>query len=320
MNMTVILMMILSGLSFLPSCSYRLYILVNTQKTWTDAQTYCRSKYSDLAIVQNVKQLAGLNQLIGSDQYVWIGLYPDIGSWRWSLENQDYYTAGGARFRNWASGEPSAGLSYYKACVALLKTGGWVNKPCINQYYFICYNGKTAKSTSSSFIFVSKPMTWVNAQRYCRQTYTDLASVRNPTENEQMRKMTVFTNTWIGLYRDSWKWSDGSPVSVSNWGPAAPTGTFTDACVASNLGRWTNTGCSFQNKFTCFVEPAARKQVVQVVLEKSDSSVDMEELKEEVLQKFSQTLKDQGLEEDVRLSWVEGPDGKIFQKIKRPVP
>ncbi|KAK2894316.1 hypothetical protein Q8A73_016800 [Channa argus] len=138
--------------------------------TWTDAQTYCRSKYSDLAIVQNVKQLAGLNQLIGSDQYVWIGLYPDIGSWRWSLENQDYYTAGGARFRNWAS------------------------------------------------------------------------------------------------------------------------------------------------------EPAARKQVVQVVLEKSDSSVDMEELKEEVLQKFSQTLKDQGLEEDVRLSWVEGPDGKIFQKIKRPVP
>ncbi|KAK2833972.1 hypothetical protein Q5P01_017861 [Channa striata] len=290
MNGTGVLMMILSGLSFLLSYSHCLYILVKTPKTWTDAQSYCRSKYTDLATVQTEKQVADLNQLIGSDQYVWIGLYPDSG--------------------NWASGEPSAGLSYYKACVSLLNTGRWANKPCVNQYYLICYN---ARDTSSSFIFVNKAKNWMEAQRYCRQTYTDLASVRNPTENEQMRKKTVFTYTWIGLYRDSWKWSNGSPLSVSNWEPGAPTGTLTNACVASHLGKWTNTGCGSQLSFTCFVEPAVRKVVVQVVLEKSDSSVDMEELKEDLLQKFNQILKEHGVE-DVRLSWVEHPDGKIFQK------
>ncbi|XP_045886735.1 uncharacterized protein LOC123957741 [Micropterus dolomieu] len=59
--------------------------------------------------------------------------------------------------------------------------------------------------TSSSFIFVNDLKTWSEAQSYCREHYTDLASVRNRTENAQINKLAQYKPIWIGLYRDSWK-------------------------------------------------------------------------------------------------------------------
>lgn len=109
------------------------------------------------------------------------------------------------------------------------------------------------KNPSSSFVFVYLAMSWTGAQQYCRDHYTDLASVRNQTENDQMKKMTVLTYTWIGLYRDSWKWTDGSPLSFSNWVPGlAPTAAQTDTCAASDVGKWINLGCSVKFYFACF--------------------------------------------------------------------
>ncbi|KAK2894315.1 hypothetical protein Q8A73_016799 [Channa argus] len=297
MNFTVmIMMMLLSGLSFQPSCSSRFYILVKTPKTWTDAQSYCRSNYANLATVQTEKQLAQLNELIGSDNH------------RWSLENQTYYGAGEADFRNWDSSnnEPN-NPDYYQVGVALRRTGKWADASYYFTWPFICYNGKKTtagkQNSSMGFIFVNQPKTWTDARSYCRQYHTDLASVRDQSENDYM---TIIQNqsdhTWIGLFRDSWKWSDGSPLTVNI------------ACVASNLGKWTNINCSCQYNFVCF-EDAVRKQVLQVVLEKTYSSVDMEDLKEDVLQKFDQILKEQGLNEDIKLSWVKHSDEKTFHKI-----
>uniref|UniRef100_A0A3Q1IXT0 C-type lectin domain-containing protein n=1 Tax=Anabas testudineus TaxID=64144 RepID=A0A3Q1IXT0_ANATE len=87
-----------------------------------------------------------------------------------------------------------------------------------------------------SFILVNQAMTWTDAQSYCRVHYTDLASVRNQAENDQIWLMLQNQYTWIGLYRNSWKWSDGSSLSVSNWAPgSAPTATTTDTCSRDKL-------------------------------------------------------------------------------------
>ncbi|XP_030252767.1 deleted in malignant brain tumors 1 protein-like isoform X3 [Sparus aurata] len=59
-----------------------------------------------------------------------------------------------------------------------------------------------------------------------------------------------------------------------------------------------------------------RKQIVRVVL-KTDSSVDMEQQKENILEEFNQRLKERGLSQDVKLSWVTQPDGKVFYKEKK---
>uniref|UniRef100_A0A3Q1ID68 C-type lectin domain-containing protein n=1 Tax=Anabas testudineus TaxID=64144 RepID=A0A3Q1ID68_ANATE len=129
-----------TGLCFLPSCSPHFYIYVETPMSWSDAQTYCRSRFTDLATVHNETELAQLNQVIGGYTNVWIGLRPDPEAWRWSLENQDNPGEGEAGFRMWAAGEPNTGLSYYIFCGAMLKTGEWADMPCITVLFFICYD------------------------------------------------------------------------------------------------------------------------------------------------------------------------------------
>uniref|UniRef100_A0A3Q1ILZ5 C-type lectin domain-containing protein n=1 Tax=Anabas testudineus TaxID=64144 RepID=A0A3Q1ILZ5_ANATE len=117
--------------------------------------------------------------------------------------------------------------------------------------YFTATAG--AESTSSIFFLINDLKNWTEAQSYCRIHYTDLASVRNQAENDQM-SMMLTQGAWIGLYRNSWKWSDGSSLSFSYWYPGhAPTATTTDSCVAAFYSKWTNRDCTFHYYFLCFV-------------------------------------------------------------------
>lgn len=109
------------------------------------------------------------------------------------------------------------------------------------------------QNASTSFVMVRTPLFWSDARQYCRNQYTDLASVTNQAQNDLMKKVVITPRTWIGLYRDSWKWSDGSPLSFSSWSPgSAPTTVSMDTCVVSNLGQWINTGCTTPHYFVCY--------------------------------------------------------------------
>ncbi|XP_041723751.1 C-type lectin 1-like [Coregonus clupeaformis] len=53
-------------------------------------------------------------------------------------------------------------------------------------------------------------MTWEEGQSYCRQHYTDMASVRNLAESQKIGNVLAKGSwAWIGLFRD-WSWSDQS--------------------------------------------------------------------------------------------------------------
>uniref|UniRef100_A0A671XL30 C-type lectin domain-containing protein n=1 Tax=Sparus aurata TaxID=8175 RepID=A0A671XL30_SPAAU len=62
----------------------------------------------------------------------------------------------------------------------------------------------------SSFSY--SPMTWTKAQAYCREAYTDLATIENAEEMNQL--INTFPSTddnyvWIGLYSTfDWRYSD----------------------------------------------------------------------------------------------------------------
>ena len=55
-------------------------------------------------------------------------------------------------------------------------------------------------------------MTWTKAQAYCREAYTDLATIENTEEMNQL--INTFSSTddnyvWIGLYSTfDWRYSD----------------------------------------------------------------------------------------------------------------
>uniref|UniRef100_A0A667WM87 C-type lectin domain-containing protein n=1 Tax=Myripristis murdjan TaxID=586833 RepID=A0A667WM87_9TELE len=103
---------------------------------------------------------------------------------------------------------------------------------------------------SSRWIFVNERKNWSDAQSYCRQSYTDLASIRNLTENEEIRGLISY-HSWIGLFRDGWKWSDGSTMSFSKWDDNHPSGGYA-RCATSHLGKWRDYPCSHRFYFACY--------------------------------------------------------------------
>uniref|UniRef100_A0A3P8UHC6 C-type lectin domain-containing protein n=1 Tax=Amphiprion percula TaxID=161767 RepID=A0A3P8UHC6_AMPPE len=96
------------------------------------------------------------------------------------------------------------------------------------------------------------PMNWTNAQRYCRERYTDLASMRSESERNKM-KMLVKTSAWIGLYRVAWKWSDGQIMDMTSfqkWSTGQPK-KIKHYCVTTTHGGWNARPCSDKYAFVC---------------------------------------------------------------------
>lgn len=113
--------------------------------TWTEAQSYCREHYKDLATVSSEEES---NELVmAAQEYyndsVWIGLYDDVNSWRWSLQNEGFYGEGDSEFHEWNSGEPNNFMGM-EDCVVMM-TNGWNDCDCLIKYPFVCYNGKKNK-------------------------------------------------------------------------------------------------------------------------------------------------------------------------------
>ncbi|XP_030278847.1 lectin-like [Sparus aurata] len=177
----------------------------------------------------------------------------------------------------------------------------------------LCFSGLNV-----TFVYIQTPMTWTEAQSYCREHHTDLASVRNTAENQKIKDLvSAGYIAWIGLFRDSWKWSDGSNSSFRYWLQGEPEGG-NQACVLGSLrnsGKWFDDPCDRNRPFVCYITMTT-KQVIKVRLERKDSSLDLNDpaVMEQMLKEVQQRLKDQGVKGDVKLSWRKQADGKVFHK------
>ncbi|TNN46777.1 Aggrecan core protein [Liparis tanakae] len=164
-------------------------------------------------------------------------------------------------------------------------------------------------------------MTWSEAQSYCREHHTDLASVRNLEEDQMLHNLVSAGSTaWIGLYRGRWKWSDGSDSSFRNWNTLRP---IVSECAGIDFnvnGLWESVDCNVLSAFICYVDPVL-KRVMKVRLEKRDSSLDLNDpvVMENLLKKLKQRLRDQGQNDDIKLSWKKQSGGKVFHKEEKKI-
>ncbi|MGH0160678.1 UNVERIFIED_CONTAM: hypothetical protein FKN15_069706 [Acipenser sinensis] len=96
--------------------------------------------------------------------------------------------------------------------------------------------------------------TWTEAQQYCREHHTDLVSIKNASENEDLEKKAQGKPFWIGLFNEPWKWShQGDNYTFHYWVNKQPNNFDNkQKCVAmKNSGEWNDLNCNTQNPFFC---------------------------------------------------------------------
>ncbi|XP_072514077.1 macrophage mannose receptor 1-like [Salminus brasiliensis] len=252
--LTNLLSLFLTAVCELTAYISYLYHFVNESKTWTEAQSYCRQHYTDLATVNDMDEMNKLNQMLEEklDAFVWIGLQSGgADSWGWS---DTKFSRRGLRYKNWNSGEPNNN-NENKACVWMNGHAKWIDGACTYLYYFMCYDGSIS-AKSKLFVFISESKTWTEAQSYCREHHTDLASVVSQAKQDAIKKAAKDNTVWIGLFRDFWSWSDQSTSSFRYWQEGQPN-TVGGKCTAvrvtkvDNAGHWYNMSCDSKNPFFC---------------------------------------------------------------------
>ncbi|KAE8277488.1 E-selectin CD62 antigen-like family member E Endothelial leukocyte adhesion molecule 1 [Larimichthys crocea] len=318
-------MSVTTGLCAVSSHAGRQYHFVYELKNWTEARSYCREKYTDLATIDNMEDMNTLNSMVDLSKMAevaykhraWIGLYVNRSRWMWSLSNKD----GETEFTNWYEDQPTS-VSSGEHCTLMDESGRWHDDVCERSYKSVCMY---VKGSDVTFFFINKTMTWTEAQNYCRTNYTDLASVRNMTENQKIQDLKgTEDKVWIGLFRDFWKWSDGSNSSFRYWKVWEPNNNRdTEACVAANFdlsGQWEDWTCDWKKEFICYSPPSTTKRVIKLRVLKKTSGQDLNDpaVNEQMLEQLRQRLKDHGVNpDDVKLSWRKQADGKVFHKVEK---
>ncbi|KAM6995332.1 C-type mannose receptor 2-like [Tautogolabrus adspersus] len=229
-------------------CSFALgssdFHLINQRKNYNDAKTYCREMYSDLASVHNITDMNNLITLVSTNTTrAWIGLESEgVREWHWSRPYQK------VDFFNWKAGEPQN--TDQDACAVMDPLGEWFESECGTQRSFVCQGNVD----SGSHIFVAMTKSWRNAQNHCRGLSSELVSIHSVEENKAVLNISSSQNVWIGLFRDPWKWSDGSNSSFRFWKPGQPNYLNGQDCVSGvfgNDGRWNDLKCTRKDAFIC---------------------------------------------------------------------
>ncbi|KAG1969115.1 hypothetical protein F2P79_001322 [Pimephales promelas] len=229
---------LLTGYYFWIGRKYQ-YQFINESKTWQDAQSYCRARFTDLATADSMSDVSLLVNSVdaGYRGSVWIGLHNGTEyRWVWSMGSLSQYS-------NWYPGEPNGDGE----CVISFN-GRWYDESCSTVLPFVCFNDSTG------FIITETALTWRDAQSYCRKQHTDLASISSAEQQNLIGNNAG--SLWIGLFKDSWEWSDRWNLSFRNWAAGQPSqSSGSGDCVGmatTDTGKWAQYSCDLQQPFICY--------------------------------------------------------------------
>uniref|UniRef100_A0A8C1FRV2 C-type lectin domain-containing protein n=2 Tax=Cyprinus carpio TaxID=7962 RepID=A0A8C1FRV2_CYPCA len=149
--------LILTGLFWSSPALSRPYHYINVRMSWPEAQSYCRSKYTDLATVDSMDDVNRMVNIVdaGYSGSVWIGLKRGTQK-RWGWSNGDDTVT---QYSPWSAGH----LISQNEC-GYFNFGVWYSYPCSSNLYLVCYN-------ASEYIRVDIRKNWTEAQHYCRQNH-----------------------------------------------------------------------------------------------------------------------------------------------------
>ncbi|XP_032422504.1 L-selectin-like [Xiphophorus hellerii] len=258
----------------------------------------------------------------GHDKHrAWIGLLDEPNNWSWSLSDPNVFkNPGDSDFRNWQQGQPDNNQSP-EDCVRIYDDGLWNDSPCGNYEKSVCAD---VNGPDVTFVLVEQFFPWAGALANCRQHHTDMAVARDPSDNQKIKQlMPIGQYAWIGLNRNSLTWVDRTSTAFTHWRSGEPNSPA-EKCTVANFddsGKWEDCPCDWNFPFFCYGDkeqnvlvPVSKLVVKLKVVKPSSLDLNDAALLEDLLMKFKQKLKDDGVEGNVRLSWKEQPDGTTFHK------
>ncbi|KAL7880784.1 hypothetical protein SRHO_G00030380 [Serrasalmus rhombeus] len=222
MSSALYLVLLFSALWTPSFCATRQFHVVNERKTWTNAQKYCKEKYTDLATIESKEEMNAVTALVkGTAGRIWIGLrqkyLKSSAVWIWSDGSNSSY-------RDWNTGEPNNGVG--DVCVQLWKSPKyrWNDDYCTRSNPFICYK-------KLPLLLINQKKTWREALRYCRENHVDLVSVHTEEVQHWVETAVYYASTanvWMGLRHtctlNIWFWISGEFICYQNWAPGNGTG------------------------------------------------------------------------------------------------
>uniref|UniRef100_A0A4W6EH88 C-type lectin domain-containing protein n=2 Tax=Lates calcarifer TaxID=8187 RepID=A0A4W6EH88_LATCA len=130
----------LMGQCFLSTCRLYEYHYISESKTWSEAQSYCREKYTDLATVYDMTDMKRLLDSTENQGEAWIGLCNNPGKenrkWHWSLPGVEYNESEAKYLESLNNGDD-------KNCVYMDESKTYMAKECTKELNeFICYDGE----------------------------------------------------------------------------------------------------------------------------------------------------------------------------------
>uniref|UniRef100_A0A3B4U9P7 C-type lectin domain-containing protein n=1 Tax=Seriola dumerili TaxID=41447 RepID=A0A3B4U9P7_SERDU len=114
---------------------------------------------------------------------------------------------------------------------------------------------------SRRYVHQPRQVTWSEAQTYCREHHTDLATFTNMHELDAAQSLySSQLKSWIGLQRDNndpdvWRWSDGRSDNFTHWNVNSnePNGLYNNEnCAVMKSSWWFDVPCNLKFTFLCY--------------------------------------------------------------------
>ncbi|XP_058503804.1 macrophage mannose receptor 1-like [Solea solea] len=134
------------------------------------------------------------------------------------------------------------------------------------------------------YYYINQNMTWFQAQNYCREHYTDLATFDSYDDISMLEPTLTYKTAWIGLFDDpkswkenlgnesnSWRWSvtgEAGNTTFEAWASGEPSYTNgSESCVIMNPdGTWGDAICASAYSFVCYTVTNQSEKVYHFIL------------------------------------------------------
>ncbi|XP_063355853.1 C-type mannose receptor 2-like [Pelmatolapia mariae] len=238
------------------------YLLSERSGSWDAARRDCRYRGGELVVIDSPEEQNFLSTI--TTEEVWIGLNDkeQEGTWKWVDGTPLTLMYWGIRQPD-NGGEDNDGE---EDCVYVRTEWGrfWNDHFCSYSHQWICENTPNHNKTCpvgssfnhSCYLISKSSASWDAARMDCRDRGADLVVINSPEEKNFLSTITT-EEVWIGLndkeQEGSWKWVDGTPLTLMYWATDEPNNGGEEDCVSlrSEKNTWFDHRCSSSCHWIC---------------------------------------------------------------------